>query len=238
VALVFNPRTGRVSPQYHVVFDDTFLTVPFMDNGTVPPHWADLHKHSTKRATDEEFNLAEEWMKEMPDQVDVPAASSRLTDPFALIPDQNQAQQLASNKTLPKASVILPASEGANKRTSASVSSPTSAAATLSWKAQRLDTHDVARIRQSNNFDSPASAESSSSQLTLSPRVNLHEAGLRRSPRLLELAQNATRSEKAHVTWSKSLPKLVSLFTLFCFVSDSAPQLLSHKLSPTALFTD
>jgi elongation factor G len=66
VALVFNPRTGRVSPQYHVVFDDTFSTVPFMDNGTVPPHWADLHKHSTKRATDEEFNFDEEWMKENP----------------------------------------------------------------------------------------------------------------------------------------------------------------------------
>jgi hypothetical protein len=28
VALVFNPKTGRVLPQYHVVFDDTFLTVP------------------------------------------------------------------------------------------------------------------------------------------------------------------------------------------------------------------
>jgi hypothetical protein len=68
VALVFNPRTGRVSPQYHVVFGDTFSTIPFMDNGMVPPHWADLHKHSTERATDEEFNLAEEWMKEMPDQ--------------------------------------------------------------------------------------------------------------------------------------------------------------------------
>ncbi len=57
-------------------------------------------------------------------------------------------------------------------------------------------------------------------------------------PRLLELAQNATRSEKAHVTWSKSLPKLVPLFTFFCFVSDLAPQLLSHKISPTASFTN
>jgi hypothetical protein len=132
VALVFNPRTGRVSPQYHVVFDDTFSTVPFMDNDMVSPHWADLHKHSTKRATDEEFNLAEEWMKEMPDHVDLPAAGSRLTDPFALIPDQNQAQPLASNKIYPKASVILLASKGANKCTSASVSSSTSATAPLS----------------------------------------------------------------------------------------------------------
>ena len=38
VALVFNSRTGRVSPQYHVVFDDTFSTVPYMNAGTEPPH--------------------------------------------------------------------------------------------------------------------------------------------------------------------------------------------------------
>ena len=36
VALVFNITTGRVSPQYHVVFDDDFSTVEYMDAGTVP----------------------------------------------------------------------------------------------------------------------------------------------------------------------------------------------------------
>jgi hypothetical protein len=41
VVLVFNPRTGRVSPQYHLIFDDTFSTIPYMDAGTVPPHWED-----------------------------------------------------------------------------------------------------------------------------------------------------------------------------------------------------
>ncbi len=95
MALVFDPRTGCVSPQYHVVFDDTFLTTPFMDAGMVPPHWADLHKYSTERTTSEEFNLAEEWMKEMPDHVDISVAGGHLTDLFALIPDQNQEQTLA-----------------------------------------------------------------------------------------------------------------------------------------------
>jgi hypothetical protein len=42
VALVFNPCTDRVSLQYYVVFNNTFLTVPYMDAGTVPPHWEDL----------------------------------------------------------------------------------------------------------------------------------------------------------------------------------------------------
>jgi hypothetical protein len=31
VALVLNPCTGHVSPQFHVVFDDHFTTVPFME---------------------------------------------------------------------------------------------------------------------------------------------------------------------------------------------------------------
>ena len=42
VAQVWNPKTGRVSPQYHVVFDNDFSTVPFMVAGTAPPHWGDL----------------------------------------------------------------------------------------------------------------------------------------------------------------------------------------------------
>jgi hypothetical protein len=66
----------------------------------------------------------------------------------------------------------------------------------------------------------------------------LYEAGLCRLPRLLELAQKATCSEKAHVTWYKSLSKLVSLFTLFCFVSNLVLELPSHKVSPTALLTN
>ncbi len=155
----------------------------------------------------------------MPDQVNFPAAGSRLTDPIALIPDQIQAPTLASDNSSPKASVILSASKEANKCTLTSMSFLKSAAAPLSWKARKLDTHNVARIRQSNDFYSPASAESLSSQLTLSPRINLYKAGLCHLPRLLELVQDAICSEKAHVTWSKSLPKLVSLFTLFFALS-------------------
>jgi hypothetical protein len=42
VAVVLNPRTGHVSPQFHVVFDDDFTTVPNLCTAIVPPHWADL----------------------------------------------------------------------------------------------------------------------------------------------------------------------------------------------------
>ena len=36
VALVLNPKTLYVSPQYHVVFDDHFTTVPSMRDGSIP----------------------------------------------------------------------------------------------------------------------------------------------------------------------------------------------------------
>ncbi len=42
IAFVLNPRTGHVSPQFYVVFDDVFTTVPYLCTATVPPHWADL----------------------------------------------------------------------------------------------------------------------------------------------------------------------------------------------------
>ena len=34
-ALVLNPETGHVSPQFHVVFDDKFSTAPFIKEGTI-----------------------------------------------------------------------------------------------------------------------------------------------------------------------------------------------------------
>jgi hypothetical protein len=47
VPIVFNPRTGLCSPQYHVVFDDQFSTVPYLDQSKPPPHWPELFQQST-----------------------------------------------------------------------------------------------------------------------------------------------------------------------------------------------
>ena len=62
VALVLNPRTGHVSPQFHVVFDDLFTTVPFMNKSQLPPNWAELIKDSSELVTNEQFNLAKTWL--------------------------------------------------------------------------------------------------------------------------------------------------------------------------------
>ncbi len=47
ISLILNPRTGHVSPQFHVVYNYDFMMVPYMHNATVPPHWAELVKASS-----------------------------------------------------------------------------------------------------------------------------------------------------------------------------------------------
>jgi hypothetical protein len=51
-----------VSPQFHVVFDDTFSTISYMEKCEVPPNWADLVDKSTEKVTDEDYDLARMWL--------------------------------------------------------------------------------------------------------------------------------------------------------------------------------
>ena len=61
VALVWNPTTGRVSPQYHVVFNNYFSTVTYMEASTLPPNWEDLVKYSSDMDTTKDVNLEDTW---------------------------------------------------------------------------------------------------------------------------------------------------------------------------------
>jgi hypothetical protein len=47
VGLSLNPRTEHVSPQFHVVYDDDFMTAPYLCTAAVPPHWAELVEASS-----------------------------------------------------------------------------------------------------------------------------------------------------------------------------------------------
>jgi hypothetical protein len=167
VALVFNPRTGQVSPQYHVIFDDTFLTVPYMNAGTEPPLWKDLLKYSSKKATDEDFDLSQEWMSmtnKMPDQVSMPTAGSCITEPFIVVtetqPTNNPAGTTTSNSPTPppdssrnQNSNMTQVSKGGNKRASAKVSSSLNAAANLKLKTRRAaPTNDATANNKRDDF--------------------------------------------------------------------------------------
>ena len=64
VALVLNPRTGHVSPQYHVVFDERFSTVPYLGKDSVPPNWAELVETAREDASEDEIKSAQLWYEQ------------------------------------------------------------------------------------------------------------------------------------------------------------------------------
>ena len=43
VALIYNPETGFVSPQYHVVFDDEFTSIQLTPDIDMKDIWTDLY---------------------------------------------------------------------------------------------------------------------------------------------------------------------------------------------------
>lgn len=53
--LVLNTTTGLVSPQYHVVFNDTFSTTNSLHRNQLPSHWAELFNNSATSYVDEDF---------------------------------------------------------------------------------------------------------------------------------------------------------------------------------------
>lgn len=65
VALVFNPRTLHVSPQFHVVFDDSISTVPSMLSGAIPSNWDEMVKNNTEISTYLDFYLTKVWSQDL-----------------------------------------------------------------------------------------------------------------------------------------------------------------------------
>jgi hypothetical protein len=88
VALIPNPQTGNVSPQFHVVFDDHFKTVTFMEKNEIPRHWAQLIEKSREKVTEEHYKLAKTWLFPDPEPSDIS------------LPEQNQDISNNSNGTL------------------------------------------------------------------------------------------------------------------------------------------
>ena len=87
---MWNTTTGRVSPKYHVVFDDYFTTVPYMETGTLPPNWEDLVEHSCETATAEDIELTGSCLS---DVADVGADKDQLSNPFTIVTDPTKRQK-------------------------------------------------------------------------------------------------------------------------------------------------
>ena len=93
VPLVLNTKTGHISPQFHVVFDDWFTSVigaspdrPFDQN-----EWTQLFADSRYHYAfdeDDPITLADEWVDQHEDQVDR-SAQIRITQQRVRFADQN-----------------------------------------------------------------------------------------------------------------------------------------------------
>ena len=74
-----NPKTGIVSPQFHLVFDDNFETVPHLRAGSVPENWADSVTNSRENSTLGFYDITKTWFDgEVDITADSPATSIAL----------------------------------------------------------------------------------------------------------------------------------------------------------------
>ena len=62
VALVLNPETVHISPQFYVVFYNEFPTFPFMREVTIPLNWTDLVQHISKGGALENIYIRGTWI--------------------------------------------------------------------------------------------------------------------------------------------------------------------------------
>jgi hypothetical protein len=232
VGLVYNPSTGHVSPQNHVVFDNDFTMVPYMEAGTIPPHWSDLLQFSLELASKQAFNLAQAWLGLIGlDNTDLQFMDNPVIDPFAIMTDHHNCSieknahldQTSKNITYqkqPSTTTLLPqtivtVSEGGTLTlgskhpliTMADSVPPASQAATQTCQGRDITTAEISELLMAQSVD----------ELRLPPRLNLRESGLRRLERIKALQQKA--HNPAHVAWGTRTKKSVSaLITLFSFV--------------------
>ena len=162
----------------------------------------------------------------------MPLPGGRITDPFAVVPDQPTATNQHARRPIPEgmvAAAASPPSEGGNKRPSAPPSEREDAAVSPSLKVQRLNNKDAASPRLTEEFGQQGTPDvEPNMELCMPQRVNLYEAGLRRSPRLIEIAQRKkAKQANAHV----SLEAGVLCDPLHC--AQHSPQRLALPASST-----
>ena len=187
VALVLNPTTGRVSPQYHVVFDDDFSTVPYMEAGTIPPNWEDLVTYSTEKATTIDFEMAETWLAGAP----VAAASDPLSDPYAIVSDQHKRQKALTEAQGPNPrnkSDLVSASEGVSSPPSQSQQEGVAAANSFATVGSVYSGRTGVSDDYTSSNSTPDRAHDFDA-LKAPQKINLYASGLRRPKQITEQKQ-------------------------------------------------
>jgi hypothetical protein len=235
VALVFNPTTGHVSPQFHVVFDDEFSTVPFMEKGQIPPNWDELYNNNRDLATDEDFNLAKSWYQQQASGVDGGGNSSHnnniddslpATNPFDVVRQISNIDQGTETTT----------TSGRNVRNSLASAYEGEAGIETRLSQTENDRKSAAPSTFKTTYQYPVNADSDSNDSLYMPTcINLHESGLRRSERIKNLRQDANGNsikQKAHKAFGTVTKKIAWLGGIYALIT--SVQMPSHPLPPNA----
>ncbi len=177
IALVLNPRTGHVSPQFHLVFDDLFTTVPFMKKSEVPPNWAEVVANFSEWVTDEDYDLAQTWLF-----------------PDAELGNITMQETNHNTRTLAKSNVV--------QETPLPLSGTRLSSHKLNFSQQSMA--DNIRISQEDYIPSiqltPDSVAPSQDDFSPPPLLNVETSGLRRSPRIAAQINSNTPAISAYVT--------------------------------------
>jgi hypothetical protein len=248
-AFVFNPKTAKASPQYHVIFKDHFTTVPYMERGEVPPNWEDLYCLSKESATDDW------WIIWLDSQMDLRAEKSmsigerhlvpiqeQISNPFNIVPDQrNPAPDCIRADFNPDIGTNLTvASKGECNNLSWVESSFSKAAAVKPLPDVSLVGRVGIKVNLMKDFDAKAATMSSpptpANKLLIPQHVNLHDLGLYCSKHIAEQQQKEKRIHKAHVTFGSTAKQVLGLFALICMVDTY--RISCHWTLLTSLFSD
>ena len=91
VALVLNPRTDLVSPQYHVIFYDTFSNIGHLQNDALPSNWHHLVENCCENYTDDSkyTKLIDEIANTLPTETKSVKNKSAMEKYFDLARDPN-----------------------------------------------------------------------------------------------------------------------------------------------------
>ena len=184
VALILNPTSGHVSPQFHVVFDDTFSTVPFMREGTIPPNWAELVRNSTEIATDENFDIAKTWFEGSVDPSEIsPSDVPLVSQESTFTPGNEGAPSINEGAISANEGELQPIGNSSASPSEGDASSAPTGPVLASVNTDQNDPFDLsAEPTREDSVPAPLQV-SEGDALKMPKRLNLEKSGLRRSPR-------------------------------------------------------
>jgi hypothetical protein len=191
VALVLNHCTGHVSPQFHVVFDDLYSTVSYIEKSEVPPNWANLVENSREKVTEEDYNLAKMWLFPEAKIGDI-----TLQDTNNTTTPRTTAKEYASNLV----PLVVPFELRPLSNSGTFESTTTTGISENNDSIPCPSLNLVTTLAPSSMIDNSLSA---------APLINLETPGLRQSPRIAAL-KNANSNGLAIVAYSVSTKELPS----------------------------